>query len=150
MRTSPVAIGKTIADQFVLESEAGSGGMGTVYRGRALRGGGSVAVKLLHYNASGSEAERFVREAQILAELRHPGIVSYVAHGCTPDGIPYMVMEWLDGEDLAKILRRQRLSVADSLRLMRSVAEALDTAHRRGVVHRDIKPSEAAGSRARR
>jgi tetratricopeptide (TPR) repeat protein len=115
--------------------------MGAVYRARDRQSGERVALKLLHPEGGGAQAaERFDREARLLAELRHPGIVSYVAHGEAPDGRRFLAMEWLDGEDLAARLLRARLSLADSLLLLRRVAEALEVTHARGVVHRDLKP----------
>jgi tetratricopeptide (TPR) repeat protein len=114
--------------------------MGTVYRASDALSGQLVALKLLH--ADGAEAlQRFTREAQVLASLSHPGIVSYVAHGTTSNGRPFLVMEWLEGEDLARRLARQPLSVQESLALLSNVAEALALAHRRGIIHRDLKPS---------
>ena len=132
--------GTTVADRFVLVSEAGSGGMGTVYRAVDRVGGAAVAVKLLRGHQA-ADVERFEREAAVLAELRHPGIVRYVAHGVSRSGERYLAMEWLDGEDLAARLARQRLSVSESLRVMRRAVGALSFAHDRDLVHRDIKPS---------
>jgi len=84
---------------------------------------------------------RFAREALVLAELRHPAIVGYVAHGLTDDGQPFLAMEWLEGEDLSKRLGRQPLSYSEVLQLLRRSAEALAEAHERAIIHRDIKPS---------
>ena len=141
MRNTQFAKGSVIASQFVIESEAGSGGMGTVFRGRDLNSGTTVAIKLLNHSPDRGEAARFLREAHILSELRHPGIVAYISHGYSELDIPFLVMEWLDGEDLSRRLRGSTLSLVDSLDLLRSTTEALDTAHRLGVVHRDLKPS---------
>jgi hypothetical protein len=134
--------GDLFANRFDIERVAGSGGMGAVYRARDRFTGDTVALKLLHAG-SGSvrESDRFHREAQLLAQLRHPGIVSYVAHGQIPDGQRFLAMEWLDGEDLAQRLSRGRLSVGDALIVVRCIAEALALAHERGVVHRDLKPT---------
>jgi serine/threonine protein kinase len=127
--------------------------MGTVFRAADLVTGSPVAIKVLaQHHSQASDRERFLREASILASLRHPGIVSHVDHGfCAPD-VPFLVMEWLTGEDLASYLGRVRLSLAQSLTLARRVAEALATAHQHGVVHRDLEPStvrtEAAGAEA--
>ncbi len=134
--------GGLFAGRFELEREAGSGGTGAVYCARDHFSGDRVALKLLHsIGGSHQEAERFSREAQLLAELCHPGIVSYVAHGTTADGQCYLAMEWLEGEDLAHVLSRGPLSISDTLRVAHRVAEALSVAHRRGVVHRDLKPT---------
>src|SRR5262245_8636440 len=85
--------------------------------------------------------ERFLREARVLAELRHPGIVRYIAHGQAATGELYLAMEWLDGEDLLSRLARTRTTLPEAVTLIRRVAEALAVAHAHGVVHRDIKPS---------
>jgi hypothetical protein len=133
---------KLIAQRFLILGTAGSGGMGTVYRAIDQHTGLAVALKLLHPEAgTPQDRHRFLREAQLMSQLRHPHIVSYVAHGYTEEGIPYLAMEWLDGEDLETRLRRKGLSVSESLTLLRHVAEALAVAHRRGVLHRDLKPS---------
>jgi tetratricopeptide (TPR) repeat protein len=114
--------------------------MGCIYRARDGLSGQPVALKLLH--ADGTEAlQRFSREVAVLAELRHPGIVSYIAQGLTPEGRPFLAMEWLEGEDLARRLARQPLSLEESLALLRRATEALALIHERGVIHRDLKPS---------
>ncbi|OJT17202.1 hypothetical protein BO221_46630 [Archangium sp. Cb G35] len=133
--------GTVIAGRFILESLAGRGGMGFVYRAVDSSTGGTVALKLLHGVTSPEIAYRFNREAVLLAELRHPGIVSYVAHGSIEAGQPYLAMEWLEGEDLSRRLARQPLDLPETLSLVRRAAEALATAHQRGIVHRDLKPS---------
>ncbi len=115
--------------------------MGTVYRALDTHTDQTVAVKLLQASGNPKDAERFAREAQLLFELRHPGIVEYIAHGVTGDGQPYLAMEWLVGEDLARRLARGALSLPDSLTLLRRTASALAVAHQRGIVHRDLKPS---------
>src|SRR5256885_1685188 len=100
-----------VAGRFAIERTAGSGGMATVYQARDLTSGELVALKWLGSRAD-TDAERFRQEAQILADLTHPAIVRYVAHGIAPDwqtpapgeapaARPYLVMEWLEGEDLA-------------------------------------------------
>jgi tetratricopeptide (TPR) repeat protein len=141
VQPTQLAVGVVIADRFLLEHEAGHGGMGTVYRARDLRTNSAVAVKLLNYGAGSEDAERFIREAQILGELKHPAIVSYMGHGRTPNGQPFLAMEWLEGEDLSHRMRRQNLSLSDSLLMLQIVADAVAAAHRSGIVHRDIKPS---------
>jgi predicted ATPase len=133
--------GDVIAERFEIERFAGSGGMGAVYRAKDRTSGQSVAVKTL-ITARGQDVERFTREAALLAELRHPGIVRYVAHGTTVDGSRYLAMEWLEGVDLADHLaNRGALSPDEAVRIARHAADALAVAHARGVVHRDIKPS---------
>ena len=131
-------IGKTVSGRFELERLAGSGGMGAVYRARDLTDGSTVAVKILTGREL-REAERFDLEAAILAELTHPAIVRYIAHG-VEGGDHFIAMEWLEGEDLATRLDREPLTVGESVTLVYRAAEALAYAHARGIVHRDIKP----------
>src|SRR5262245_45902666 len=131
--------GQLLASRFEIEHEVASGGMGTVYRALDRETGEPVAIKVLR-GCDGQDAVRFRREAVVLAELRHPAIVRYVAEGLDTDGAPYLVMEWLTGCDLHTRLQREELSVAESVALCRRVAEALAVVHAHGVVHRDIKP----------
>jgi eukaryotic-like serine/threonine-protein kinase len=131
--------GEVLVDRFEIERFAGSGGMGSVYRALDRVTGKPVAVKLV--TGSDGENERFTREARVLAELADPAIVRYVAHGTTPAGQPFLAMEWLEGEDLAKRLARTGLPVGESLAVVGRVAEGLAAAHAVGVVHRDVKPS---------
>src|SRR5918912_45096 len=91
-------IGSVVGGRFKLEREAGSGGMGTVYRAHDLLDGVLRALKLLHSDEL-PDAERFVQEAAILSRLSHPAIVRYVAHG-SAGGQHFLVMEWLEGIDL--------------------------------------------------
>jgi tetratricopeptide (TPR) repeat protein len=133
-------LGKVVAERFSIERLAGEGGMGSVYRGRDRQTGETVAIKVLHHPGT-IDASRFAREAEVLAQLAHPGVVRYVAHG-EEEGIgPYLVMEWLDGETLDARLERQELNLTETLALGMRAADALAVAHRVGVVHRDIKPS---------
>jgi len=134
-----VAVLQVIADRFEIERLVGSGGMGEVFRAKDRLTGGAVAVKVLH--ASQRDTERFRREGQILAEISHPRIVKYVAHGVGDGSRPFIAMEWLEGEDLGERLTRSGLGLRDTLRLARRVAEGLAVLHERGIVHRDIKPS---------
>src|SRR5215472_7621308 len=94
-----LAEGEIISDRFVIERLAGSGGMGAVYRALDRVSGGPVALKVM--SQPGRHDERFAQEARVLAELQHPAIVRYVAHGATPRGLLYLAMQWLEGEDLA-------------------------------------------------
>ncbi len=129
-----------IAGRFALEHQAGAGGMGTVYRAIDRIDGKPVALKILH-SRQPLDVERFAREAEILADISHPGIVRYVAHGLTPEGDHWLAMEWLEGEDLSVRLLRAPLDGAECIELVRRVANILSFAHARELVHRDIKPS---------
>ncbi|WP_437597209.1 protein kinase [Sorangium sp. So ce590] len=132
--------GRLLDGRFEICELAGSGGMGVVHRAVDRATGAVVAVKLMR-EVNERAAARFAREARALAGLEHPHIVRYVAHGVTPTGEPFLAMEWLSGESLAARLSRQGLSVEDSVALARAVAGALGAAHARGIVHRDVKPS---------
>jgi len=113
--------------------------MGTVYRATDRHTGLPAAVKLLHEYLE--SRERFVREAAALAELSHPAIVRHVAHGEMPGGRGYLAMEWLEGETLREALDRGALPQKVALDLAQRVADSLGAAHRRGIVHRDVKPA---------
>jgi eukaryotic-like serine/threonine-protein kinase len=126
-------------ERFDIERLVGSGGMATVFRALDRQTGEPVALKILHGRTS-EQTERFEQEAELLAELSHPAIVRYVAHGTTPVGEHYLAMEWLDGVTLEDLLARGPLTIGESVDLGRRVADALAGAHRRGIVHRDIKP----------
>jgi tetratricopeptide (TPR) repeat protein len=114
--------------------------MGVVFQGFDHLDGRPVAVKLLR-SKDPTEVARFEREAAVLAELCHPGIVRYIAHGTTPAGEHYLVMEWLEGEDLRQRFQKQPLTPAEALALVHQLALALAYAHARGILHRDLKPS---------
>jgi serine/threonine protein kinase/tetratricopeptide (TPR) repeat protein len=140
--TVGLAEGTLFAHRFEVERLVAIGGMGTVYCARDRTSGERVALKILGGGGGQHhETERFLREARILSEMRHPSIVSYVVHGKANDGQLYLVMQWLEGEDLAARLKRGPLSLHDSLILMKRVAAALAAAHERGIIHRDLKPS---------
>ncbi|WP_437672041.1 protein kinase domain-containing protein [Sorangium sp. So ce131] len=133
-------LGSSLADRFVIERLAGRGGMGEVYRGLDRSTGQPVAIKVLR-GGWDAAAARFAREVMVLARIDHPLVVRHVAEGVLPSGEPYLVMEWLEGEDLAARLARGRISTEDGVALALSVAEALGALHAGGVVHRDLKPS---------
>lgn len=129
-----------IDDRFQLQSVAGSGGMGVVYRAVDAQTGTAVAIKVLRTDEPDAAA-RFLREAQLLASMAHPRIVRHVAHGHTLGGEPYLAMEWLSGEDLRDRLARGRLSSGEAAQLGADIADALAYAHRQSVIHRDLKPA---------
>jgi serine/threonine protein kinase/tetratricopeptide (TPR) repeat protein len=132
--------GVVVADRFHVLELAGWGGMGSVCRARDLHTGLPVALKVI-LRSDGWSVSRFADEARLLAELHHPAIVRYVAHGLTARSEPYLAMEWLDGEVLAHRLEAHEMSIAEAVKLGERVADALGSAHACGIVHRDIKPS---------
>ena len=117
----------------------GAGGMGEVYRARDTRLDRMVAIKILP-SADAELKVRFAREAKMIAGLTHPHICTLYDVG-HQDGIDYLVMEHLEGQTLADRLQRGPLTSAEALKCAIEIADALDKAHRAGVVHRDLKPS---------
>ena len=100
------------------------------------------AVKFLNLNlVNNAEAQaRFKREAEIIATLDHPNIVNLLDYNLTDEGVPFIVLEYLDGEHLGKRISRGKLTLSESMRVMSPVVGALGAAHARGIVHRDLKP----------
>jgi hypothetical protein len=131
--------GTLVTKRFLIEAVAAAGGMGTVYRARDLVTGRAAAVKVMRGGGL-ADAERFRREIRVLAGLSHPSIVGYVADGATPEGLPFLASEWIDGESLGQRLAREGLTLAESVQVASAAAAALAVAHRAGIVHRDVKP----------
>jgi serine/threonine-protein kinase len=121
----------------------GAGAHATVHRARHELMGVERAIKVLRPSAAGcpEQREQFMREARIAATIRHPNLVSVFDCGVDPDGTAYIVMEYVAGRTLASRLRDGVPPAAESMRIARQVADALDHAHRHGVVHRDVKPA---------
>jgi eukaryotic-like serine/threonine-protein kinase len=125
---------------YEIVAPLGAGGMGEVYRARDTRLERTVAIKVLPDHLSSPEArQRFEREAKTISQLSHPHICALYDVG-HQDGVEYLVMEFLDGETLADRLVRGPLPLEQAVRYAIEMAEALDRAHRAGVVHRDLKP----------
>ena len=125
-----------------LYEEIGRGGMGVVYRARQRGLDRIVAVKVLlrAQFAGGEERERFHREAQAAARLKHPGIVSIIDVG-EDDGVPWFSMEHIAGKSLEQLVREHPMDAHEAARCVKLVSEALQHAHDHGVLHRDLKPS---------
>jgi hypothetical protein len=137
----PLAAGTRIGPYEILAS-LGAGGMGEVYRARDPRLDRSVAVKVLTSSrgATPEELERFQREARAIARVSHPNICTVYDVG-QEEGVPFLVMELLEGETLAERLCRGPIPVDAALAIATQIAEALDEAHSKDLVHRDLKPS---------
>ena len=135
------ALNRALESRYRIERELGRGGMATVYLAEDVRHRRTVAVKVLNPElAAVVGGERFLTEIETTASLQHPNILPLFDSG-EADGFLYYVMPSMDGESLRNRLERQgQLPVGEAVRVASEVAEALDYAHRQGVVHRDIKP----------
>src|SRR6516162_4808821 len=126
---------------YEILSALGAGGMGEVYRARDTRLERTVAIKILptHLSADPVRKQRFEREAKTISGLNHPNICVLYDVG-SQDGVDYLVMECVEGETLATRLEKGPLPLEQVLKYGTQIADALDKAHRNGVVHRDLKP----------
>ena len=133
-------LGRTIS-HYRIQELLGKGGMGVVYLAEDLQLGRKVALKFLaspedhHYRA------RFLREARAVSRLSHPHIATLHDYGETPEGEPFIVMEFINGQTLGEVLNAGEISLVESLRIIEAISEALGAAHAQGIIHRDIKPS---------
>jgi serine/threonine-protein kinase len=134
-------LSSALADRYQIERRLGEGGMATVYLAEDLKHKRKVALKVLKPDlAAVLGAERFVQEITTTAQLQHPHILPLFDSG-TADGFLFYVMPYIEGETLRnKLDRETQLSIDESVRIATEVADALDYAHRNGVIHRDIKP----------
>ncbi|NMC69535.1 MAG: serine/threonine protein kinase [Myxococcales bacterium] len=148
--------GALLADKYRLVRLLGRGGVGEVYEAVHEVIGLRVAVKLIRFEYAGNPelAARFLQEARAAAAVGHPGIVQVHDVGTSHDGRTYLVMEFLEGEDLERRMRRHRRMPVDEIAaILVDVLEALDAAHAKGIVHRDLKPENiflAAGRKGER
>ena len=141
-RVGTLRVGQMLGDYRIVEV-IGEGGMGTVYRG--VRADSeyeqAVAIKIVRGGFdSAALAERFRQERQILANLNHPNIARLLDGGTTPDGLPYLVMEFIAGKPLTAYCNEHAMGVPERLRLFQQVCSAVEFAHQRLVIHRDLKP----------
>jgi serine/threonine protein kinase len=145
MKDDPL-IGKQLAN-FLIERVLGRGGMAQVYYGQDVKLQRPVAIKVIdaRYRGKPAYAQRFVKEARAVARWRHENIMQ-IYYADDQDGLYYYVMEYIDGQDLASVLAScsaegELISPEDVLRIGHAIANALDYAHQRGIIHRDVKPS---------
>jgi len=135
--------GQTLLGKYEIEGLLGQGGMGAVWRARHALTGRMLAIKVLDETYVGNKqvTRRFLREARAASVVEHPGIVEVLDIDETEDGLPFLVMELLEGETLARrIERRGRLGEEEMVRLGSMLLEALEAAHAQRVIHRDLKP----------
>ena len=137
----PPRLTSALSDRYRIERELGAGGMATVYLAEDLKHQRQVAIKVLKPElAAVLGAERFIQEITTTAQLQHPHILPLFDSG-TADGFLFYVMPYIEGETLRdKLDRETQLGIEEAVRIAREVADALDYAHRHGVIHRDIKP----------
>lgn len=136
-------IGAVLAETYQIERRLNEGGMGAVFVARHLRlGERRVAIKVLfdRFPPGGELRARFRREAEVCASLNHPNIVSVTDWNELPTGAPYLVMELLEGEDLATRLSRGDIPSEEIVHILEGIVEGLSAAHAKKVVHRDLKP----------
>lgn len=139
--TSTNPLGKSIGKYFILK-EIGEGGMGSVYLAEHSELGNKVALKIVKRGMDTADLlRRFRTEQQILANLQHPNIAHLLDNGKTEDGLPYYVMEFVEGETLLEFTEKNQLSTKERLEIFRKICSAVQFAHNHLVVHRDLKPS---------
>ncbi len=142
IRTAASLVGRTLKGQYRLEKELGQGAHGVVFRGTQLALQKPVAIKMLRPDGfHGNDAlDRFSREATVVSKLVHPSIAQVLDFGIEDD-MPFLVMEFVDGKELTEVTESEGpLAPARAVAIIRQLASALDEAHGRGIVHRDIKP----------
>lgn len=141
---------RMLAGRYSIDELLGQGGMSTVYRGTDVKLGRQVAIKIMRANLADDEQfrQRFRQEAQSASRLAHPSVVRVLDAGddliqsaAGPQRLPFIVMEYVDGQNLRELASAQQLSVAETCRVVDSVLTALEYSHRAGIVHRDIKPA---------
>src|SRR5205814_6592501 len=139
-------IGRTVSHYRILET-LGEGGMGVVYLAEDTLLGRRVAIKTIHSRAGADDRQfraRFLREARAVSALSHPHIATIHDYGETEDGEPYIVMELIKGATLGELMLTEKLTISRAIEIIKQVGEALAEAHRQGIIHRDIKPTNVA------
>ncbi|MEZ4405959.1 MAG: protein kinase [Polyangiales bacterium] len=136
-------IGRTLGGGYLILEAVGAGGMGRVYRAEQASLGKTLAVKVIHPHLAGEESAvaRFYAEARACSRLNHPNCVSVLDFGRTEDGLLFLVMEFLRGQDLARVVWESgQIAHERAAEIIRQVLAALAEAHDQGIIHRDIKP----------
>jgi serine/threonine-protein kinase len=142
-RASAIGVGTVVDGKYRVDAVIGQGGMGAVFRAWDLRLERAVAIKVVRADllSDPDSKARFRRESQIVARLQHPSIVTVFDYGAFADGAAFLVMEFVPGEDLRHLLKREgRLSPARVAELMTGICGGVESAHRSGIFHRDLKP----------
>ena len=140
---SAMAVGAVVDNKYRVDAVIGQGGMGAVFRAWDLRLERPVAIKVVRADLLGDpdSRARFRRESKIVARLQHPAIVTVFDYGTLHDGAAYLVMEFVPGEDLRHMIRREgRLTSARTVELLSGICAGVECAHQSGIFHRDLKP----------
>ncbi|MBN2802833.1 MAG: serine/threonine protein kinase [Deltaproteobacteria bacterium] len=141
--TVKLKIGDTLEGKYLIRKQIGEGGMGVVYEGIHMDLEMKVAIKVLHPIEADdpSMIDRFKIEAKSSASIKHQNVVEVSDFGLTPDGRPFFVMEYLEGESLADLLDRKRvLKQSQTVEIVDQILSGLERAHKRNIIHRDLKP----------
>ncbi len=140
---NPKGVKGAFAGRYQIVDKIGMGGMASLYRVKDLLFGEELAIKIMRAEVAKDKIsqQRFRQEARAARELNHPHIVSVRAFDISPEGIPFMIMDYIDGADLGKIVRNNPISIKTFFKIFIQVSGALVHAHSRGVIHRDVKPS---------
>jgi serine/threonine-protein kinase len=136
-------VGTTLFGDYIIKKKLGEGGMGAVYLAENPAIGQRIAVKVLHGHAARNEelVKRFNREAQAIARLSHPNIIRVFIFGRTPEGMLYLAMEFVEGQQLRDVMEAgTKMDELRAIGIMRQVLHTLSEAHEIGIVHRDLKP----------
>ncbi len=142
--SNELAQGSVIGEKYEIESLVGDGGMGKVYKAAHKLMKRKVAIKMLHSGLVSQAAtlKRFKKEAEASSKLDHTNLVTTLDFGLTPDGRPYLVMDYLEGISFAELLSREKvLKPEHCLKLFVQICAGLEHAHTKGIIHRDIKPN---------
>lgn len=135
--------GRIIANNFLMQEMVGEGAMGSIYKAEQTTLGKTVCIKVLHRHLSGDKtlSKRFHREARAASRIKHPNAINIIDFGTAEDGTHYIAMDFIDGQDLAGVLKKDfPLEPARILHFIDQICSALDDAHAQGIIHRDLKP----------
>lgn len=135
--------GIILSDRFIIEEKIGVGGVCTVFRGKDLSIGRTVAIKMLNRQHLNDELDvkRFLQEAKAASAVSHPNIITIFDFGVTADKQPFIVMDYIDGDSIENLISQQTLTLRRTLGILIQVCDALAAAHKKGIIHRDLKPS---------
>lgn len=138
-------------EDYLLKQHIGSGGFGKVYRAVEKRRSRTVAIKALHkhHQSDPFAVEQFIQESNLLARIHHPCVVGVHGLGQYPGGGYFLVLDWVDGEDLQQVIDRQPIVADEAMRIVRQVALGIHAAHEANIVHGDLKPANILISRKR-